>query len=219
MKNSDHLKQFPADWDEPIRFRGYSRNTVNKSWMVRLGINGKQEFIGLANSQEQAARLYDLALWRLAPKLRQRIKPNFPDDFTFINHDKVTRTCPRLDKIFFSLPYVRTDDDRRDEDELRTALLAGSRSDCHSFCPAVANFEHNIIELKKLRTRLEGFAVNLELAELKTPLFHKLAVAPVLWGEVQASLRQTAGMIERLEASMEHQREYFVKMHREGRIE
>src|SRR6185369_16323556 len=82
-------RPYPIDWHERTLWRGFARNELNRQYIVRVSAQGKQHFVAMADCQEQAAMLYDLALWKLAPKLTRKLKLNFPDDFSFITQEKV----------------------------------------------------------------------------------------------------------------------------------
>jgi hypothetical protein len=63
----------------------------------------RQRTIAYADSQEQAARCYDAALWRLYPFTPKSAKPNFPDDFESITQADVETLCPNANKIYDEL--------------------------------------------------------------------------------------------------------------------
>ncbi len=114
---------FPKDWNEPIAFRGFSRAMAQRLYVVRLTVNQSQRYIACATSQSGAARIYDLALWKLAAFLPGSLKPNYPEDFADITSTHVTNLCPALHELYNKFAHEAMLPPDHDEVALREKRL------------------------------------------------------------------------------------------------
>lgn len=199
--------KFPSDWDERITMRGFSRAPASKGYLVRITIAGRQQHVASAHSQEEAARLYDLAQWYLAPKIARKPEPNYPDDFEFITREKVERECPNIISIFNRSPYLSIAEEGVSDDELRSRRIAGQSS---SLVPkGLAQYNDAVMNLRRQRGSIANLSGILGLTKLRLPLVQKLAQVPTLWDNVIKQLGDVELTMKVLEESLEAQRAYY----------
>ncbi len=200
---------FPDDWEQPITKCGFSKSESNKGYQVRVSAGGKQLYVALAITQDEAAALYDLALWKLAPKLSKRPTPNFPEDFPFLNQAQVDRDCPRLNQLYADTPFLKSTDEFIDEAALRAAALAGpAKRRCSR---AMSQYDDFVRDLRRNRIALVEMRNKLELSQLKLPWLRKLAEAPVVVTGIDDALKRIEEHFKLAESSLENQRPYYEK--------
>lgn len=198
----------PKDWDQPDVGHGYSRHNKLKHYVVRLSVAGKQHCIGVAYSQERARRLYDLAVWKLAPKATRKLKPNDVEAFGFITQEAIDRECPRLNKIFKLVPALADTDES--EQELRERVLSGRVKQVST--RGLAEYNSAILFLRGFRAEIMQQQRRSALRRLKLPFLPKLAQAGGLWNTLDENLRGLEGNLLELEQSLESQRAYYQKL-------
>lgn len=93
-------KQLPDDWAINKGYHGFGRINSMLVYSVRLSVSGKQHEITQCKTQEEAAKAYDAALWRLQAFAPRSAEPNFPDDFNSISLDDVDALCPFAHTLF-----------------------------------------------------------------------------------------------------------------------
>lgn len=114
----------PKDWAQPIVLSGFYRNMQHSRYDVKITVAGVQRYVGTAYSHQSAAQLYDLALWRLCPKLGKLRRPNFPEAFQQITQEQIDNLVPGLNVLYRHLGYVNVGDENVGDDKLREQWFA-----------------------------------------------------------------------------------------------
>lgn len=201
---------FPDDWEQTIVHRGFSRVPTNKAYAVRLSVGGKQVFVSSEITQKDAGKTYDIALWKLCPKIGRKPEPNFPDEFEFITQDMVDRVCPRLNKLYAEAPYLELSDESIPEDKLRERQLTGQSR--RRAPVALLGYNEYILDVRRQRSNLLALRVKLEAGSIQLENLHKLAEVTSVLSQIQLLLGSTEEQIKKLEASLESQRPYYQKL-------
>jgi len=215
-RHIDPKTEAPKDWDEPIRGHGYSRNEAQKFYFVRLTVQGKQQFISCEYCQDDAAKAYDLALWKLAPKMTRVAKPNDREGFRSITQADVDSFCPKLNELYAATPFLELAHEAIPEDVLREEALERSHDEKQP--SGLKDYQKVLLHLKRVRVMLVATSTRLSVERLKLPYFHKLAEAPAGWVNVEADIEQTVTRLKTLIESMEAQRAYYLKLVQSGEV-
>jgi hypothetical protein len=202
----------PHDWDDPVIHRGFSK-LVGGGYSVRLSVGGKQLNIGIRYSQADAAALYDLAVWKFAPKMSRKPKLNFPDEFEFTNQDMVDRECPRLNELYLETPYLSLRDEAIAESHgVESLRLRALKGEVAAPTRNLSSFNSALSHLKSLRGHLLVASGELESQRFGLAYLHKLSKADGLWQDMTAELGDLCARIQQIESSMEEQRAYYQKL-------
>lgn len=200
--------QLPADWAMQTGWHGFARNKRATGYDVRISVGGRQLHVGTCRTQYDAARLYDLAAWKLCPKISRRVKPNDETFFSAITDEVVQREAPNLVDIYARLGFLNVDDGGKSESELRARHLeqtgTAARTPEQDYDHAVASIQRAQAELLELRQVLNRRTLKLGRA------FKKLAGAPALLNSAFDQLAETARVMDAAQASMTLQREYYL---------
>lgn len=111
------------------RYRGVYYNKTRNKWRAQIFAYGCPRYIGIYDSELDAAVAYDHALWRLLPYCKRiASKPNFPDTFGQITKESVQNICPSADKLARKFAYnhsaaLCTTYTESDEDLFREAFM------------------------------------------------------------------------------------------------
>lgn len=198
----------PVDWDTPITLRGFSQHARSKAYAVRLSVAGKQHCIGYRHTQKESAELYDLALWKLAPKMDRRIQPNFPDEFQYITAVKVDAECPKLNELYESLPFQLPGDEALDEEDLRDRSFSARGK---ARMQGVTRYDATHEAVRRHRAGLALPLLKFE-AQHEALLFERLRKVPAvnnLMQEAAAAARRYVELLTQLEAAMAANRAYY----------
>ncbi len=203
-------KAFPADWEQPITARGVTRNPAQKCYNVRISVAGKQMHVACSASQGFAAYLYDLALWKLCPKMAKKPEPNGADDFRFASQHRVDQFCPRLNKLYERAPFLRVGDGMVTEEALREFALNGrnvvaSSDEMEDYDKAVEFLRRAVVEVSDIEVKLAN-----RMSRLTR--LHKLAEAPLLRNKLKDALDTAQNEFGWLRESLERQRAYYQKL-------
>lgn len=203
----------PKDWGQDIVWRGMARVNASKCYNVRLSVQGTQHFITSAWSQHSAASLYDLALWKLCPKIGRKFSPNFPDDFDGICQLDVDAECPSLNALFDAIPFLTTDDEKLGESALRARILNREPSPSQMLkTRSNRQFVDALIAMKKVSAQLMTVQKEAETRRLSLVALHKLPAIVELFQSVESSLRHTVEQNKQLEELMEKSAGYYSKL-------
>jgi len=215
-KHIDPETKAPRDWAEPISGHGYSRNEAQKFYLVRLTVQGKQHFISCEYCQDDAAKAYDLALWKMAPKMTRVLKPNDKTSFEFITQAEVDRFCPRINELYETLPFLTSEDEELTEEVLRNRSL--HRRYDERVAPGLNDFQDALFYLKRFRITVVEASARLFVERSKLPYLHKLPEASRLWSLLIADVTQAEARLMTLEQSLEAQRAYYLKLVQSGEV-
>jgi hypothetical protein len=198
----------PADWALQTGWHGYARNKRATGYDVRISVGGRQVHVGVRHSQSEAARLYDLAAWKLCPKISRRVKPNDETFFSAITDELVQKEAPNLLEIYARLGFLNMDDGGKSEAELRARHLeqtgTAARTAEQDYDFAVASVQRGQVEVLELAQTLSRRTAKLGRA------FRKLAGAPNMLRTALTELEQVARSLDMVQYSMKTQREYYL---------
>ena len=204
---------FPLDWSSDIVWRGMARVNTSKCYNVRLSVQGRQHFLTSAWSQHSAASLYDLALWKLCPKIGRKFVPNFPDDFDSICQLDVDAELPTLNELFASIPFLTVEDERLGEAALRARILNQQPSPSQMLkTRGNRQFVDSMYEYKKFRATIEMGLVKVQQSRSELIALHKLPAIVELCQSVESALRQSVEQSKQLEELMEKSATYYGKL-------
>ena len=204
---------WPKDWKQPIQWRGISHNVTNRRYLVRVGANSRQYSIAAVCSQHYGASLYDLALWKLCPKLGRRIKPNFPESFDEICQLDVDEQCPRLNSLFAELPWLSMADESLGEAGVRARILnLNPLPSIQQRDRTNRQFLDCMYNRKKFRALIETELIHSESERSTLAMIHKLPAIVELFQSLEESLRESAGLSKQLEELMEKSATYYSKL-------
>lgn len=166
-KRNEWLREPVEDWDSEKGYHGFGRADLDPTlpveerrryYVVKLTVMGKQCEIGRYKSQYDAAKAYDVALFRLLAFTPLCVKPNFPESFESITLSDVKTFCPYADTLYaqtrtelelkgvnveqlianrrkgIATPVQRALDDRQKKDRYSKMekLLGDASVQCHS---------------------------------------------------------------------------------------
>ena len=211
MKTNRIPKNFPADWDNSPIPNGVTKNVAARCYNVRISVAGKQLHVATSSHQSIAANLYDLALWKLCPKMTKHLEPNYPEYFSLVTQRSVESNCPRLNKLYARLPFVREGDRNLDEDTLRELVLAG-RNQPEQTDSQMHDYDKTIEFLRRAVVELADIEVKLANRTSKITKLNKLAEAPIIHSDLRSFLGQVRRHTERFGLSLERQRIYYQKL-------
>jgi hypothetical protein len=186
---------------------------VGRRYDVRLSVAGKQHHIACASTQPEGAKLYDLALWKLGPKMTRKLEPNFLDDFSFITQDMVDRLCPRLNALYEDLPFASLADESRDENDLREERLSGKAATLQR---GLADYNDVLLFLKRGRVGLLELSRKWGSRRLKLRYIHKLPAVQSEMETMESLIENAIESVQKVEGLMESQRAYYQKLTNEG---
>ncbi len=207
-------KTFPADWEQPITARGVTRNVAQKCYNVRISVAGKQLHVATSRIQGDAAKLYDMALWKFRGKMFKAAMPNDAEGFSLITQRQIDTHCPRLNMLYTSLPYLNQEDEWEDEEKLRERMMRRSsgnvfgqtkpESEMHDYDKAVEFLRRAVVDIADLECKLAN-----RMGRLTR--LHKLAEAPLEFKSFGIAFATARIHGNRLRDSLERQREYYQK--------
>ncbi len=202
-------KPFPADWHQPITARGVTKNNQARCYNVRINVQGKQLHVATSSSQSDAAYLYDLALWKLCPKMRAKLEPNDPEVFSFLSQSKIDNHCSRLNKLYASVPFLQYRDECRPEEELRNEAQGREPRDAGD---GMADYDKAVAFLSRTVVELADLEVKLANRMSKVTKLHKLAHGKEGYSDTEFDLGCARRRFEALKESMQRQRPYYQKL-------
>jgi len=204
---------FPLDWSSDIVWRGMARVNTSKCYNVRLSVQGRQHFLTSAWSQHSAASLYDLALWKLCPKIGRKFVPNFPDDFDSICQLDVDAELPTLNELFASIPFLTAEDERLGEAALRARILNLEPSPSQMLkTRGNRQFVDVMFQVKKFRAAVESGMVDIQHSRSCLAALHKLPAIVELFQSAEASIREFVNTSKQIEELMEKSATYYSKL-------
>ncbi len=163
------------------KYRGISYHRTRRYWVVRLSLNGEQRIVETTTvSEEEAAKMYDMALWRLLAWSSPYAFPNFPDDFPAIQLSDVQKKCPNVIKIYYELCDLDTKFNRDPneklldrEKELTESIEAVKKAEIKLLTSPIEDqlkqLRDLIFSLELIEVRSQQIAIGLKQLMKKTP--------------------------------------------------
>lgn len=201
----------PLDWAEPIVLSGFSRNRGYARYDVRISVGGVQHYVGTAYSQKSAALLYDMALWRICPKLAKLRQPNFPREFYGLTQGQVDEALPGIGKFYDRVPHLSEEDKGRTDDELRARWLSDLRAPTKQETTPFDPYRNLLQYLKALSLRQRELMLQLERRREKVRRLEVLPSALVAYDQVLAASATLTRAQEQLAESLANQKDYYEK--------
>ena len=219
-KKNEWLSEFVDDWNVERGYHGFARVELTpekRYYSVRLSVRGQQHEISRHKSQHEAARAYDLALYRLLAFAPLCAKPNFADAFNTILLSDVERVCPYAQELYLStredLKQAGINPDTLEEQ--RHAKLAPLKSTTSvSQCE-----EYAALRVRMNRISVETHAHYVKLTELieqvRLTKFLELNRAVV---EAEVALSRAVTTSNNARTELAQHAEVFAKYKRDGLI-
>lgn len=200
---------FPLDWNNEIQLKGFSRNKANKSYVSKISVAHRQWYLGETHSQRNAAQLYDLAVWKFAPKMTRHLRPNFPEDFSFITQEFVTRAVPRLDRLYDMIPFLQPDDASVPEETLRERALNRKTV---TKPKGLGPIDELLLRNRASRSHIESEGAALLKMRGRMPLISKIPEVQASFQKVLSLIAQLSDAVGETEAALLRNRQYYLSL-------
>ena len=179
----DKATRVPLDWGTDKQFAGVTRARTIYRYVARVAACGKQFAVGTTTTQEKAARLFDLANWKLAAFIR---KPrfNYPDSINLLNDELINTNIPQLHKFYAECARLRPLPADLTEREARERAFQYLLDGKPKVDRTVATSVYTRLTKQLARTAGDAFKARKSLAEMHAKL--KLVKLPELERDLKA---------------------------------